>query len=371
MELEKIRDRLDALNWQTLLILSERLMLVREVATQKKAKGDGVIHAPSREAAIFDRTIDHCRVLGLDANYVLEIVSLMIAHAKDAECDVLGVETFLDTRPKKPEDLRADLLKLTAATAPNYSPDYCEGQGSDAVQSHLGRERNLLEQSIDALANKKLAIDLGCANGKATEFLEGHFSRVRAFDICPQMIDHARTRRLWPSHVEFETADLEEGIPQDDASVSFAVANFGAASEVSQRLLPELSRTLENDGKAFLSFYNADAISNLWYYPWPSTMRAHLNVHNNTLEVWYQDRVYTVQGAGMTVMMLQEACGLHGLEVEWVETYPTFLSIVPRFFFGSSRFRPLVEAVTEVDEAMARKAPYRGTHLTALVRKIS
>ena len=369
MELEKIRDRLDALSWQMLLILNERLMLVREVAAQKKTKGDGVIHAPSREAAIFDRTVDHCRVLGLDPDYVLEIVSLMIAHAKDAECDVLGVDTFLDTRPKKQEDLRANLLKLTAATAPNYSPDYCEGRGSDAVQSYLGREQQLLRESIDALPNRKVALDLGCATGKVAELLERYFCRVRGFDLCPQMIEHARTRRLWPDYVEFETTDLEERIPQDDASVSFAVANFGAASEVSQHLLPELSRVLEKGGKAFLSFYNADAISNLWYYPWPSTMRAHLNAYNNTLEVWYRDQVYTVQGTGMTVRMLQEACGLHGLEVEWVETYPTFLSIVPRFFFGSPRFRPLVKAVTEVDEAMARKEPYRGTHLTALIRK--
>lgn len=40
MELEKIRDRLDALNWQMMLILVERLALVREVATQKKEEGE-------------------------------------------------------------------------------------------------------------------------------------------------------------------------------------------------------------------------------------------------------------------------------------------------------------------------------------------
>lgn len=369
MELEKIRDRLDVLNWQMMLILVERLALVREVAMQKKKKGNGVIHAPSREAEIFDRMVDYCRVLGLDPDYVLEIVSLMIAHAKDAECDVLGVDTFLDKQPKLREDLRVNLLKLTAVTASQYGLDYCEGQGADAVRSYLSREQQLMKESIDALPHRKLALDLGCATGKTAELLERYFCRVRGFDVCPQMIEQARTRRLWPRYMEFETTDLEDGIPVVDGSVSFAVANFGAASEVSQGLFQELSRVLESGGKGFLSFYNADAISNLWYYPWPSTLRAHLNTYNNTLEVWYRDKVYTVGGNGMTVRALNVECERHGLTVEWIQTYPTFLSIVPRFFFGSPRYQKLVQAVTEVDNTLACQEPHRGTYLTALLKK--
>ena len=104
---------------------------------------------------------------------------------------------------------------------------------------------------------------------------------------------------------------------------------------------------LETGGKAFLSFYNADAISNLWYYPWPSTLRAHLNTYNNTLEVWYRNKVYTVRGNGMTAFALKQECEQYGLTVEWVETYPTFLSIIPRLFFGSPRYQKLVQAVTD------------------------
>lgn len=368
MELAEIRERLDVLNQQLLGIIAERLELVREVARKKKAKG-GVIHAPVREAEIFDRTTRQCKELGLDPDYVLEIVSLMIAHAKDAECDILGVDTFLDTRPKSPEELRANLLTLTAATASQYGLGYCEGQGADAVQSYLRREQQLLRESIDALPQRKLALDLGCATGRAAELLERYFCRVRGFDVCPQMIEQARTRRLWPDYVEFEAKDLEERIPADDSSVSLAVANFGAASEVSQGLLAELSRVLEPGGKGFLSFYNAYAISNVWYYPWPSTLRAHLNTYNNTLEVWYDGKVYTVQGRGMTVETLKEECDRNGLQVEWIETYPTMLSILPRFFFGSHRFQSLVRAVADVDNTLARQKPYRGTYLSALIKK--
>lgn len=369
MELEKIRERLDALNWQMMLILVERLLLVKEVATQKKAKGNGVIHAPSREAEIFDRMVDYCRVLGLDPDYVLEIVSLMIAHAKDAECDVLGVDTFLDTNAKHKEDLRENLLQLTSVVASQYSYNYCDGHGADAVRSYLNREQRLMSDSISNLSQKGLAIDLGCAVGRTAEFLEQHFSLVQGFDVSPQMVKQAHMRKHWGEHVEFEATDLEERIPADDDSVSFVVADFGSASEVSQNLIQEVSRVLKKGGKGFLSFYNANAISNLWYYPWPSTLRAHLNTYNNTIEVWYQDKVYTIQGNGMTAPSLQHECSRHGLNVEWVETYPTFLSIVPRFFFGSSRYQSLVQAVTEVDDTLARQDPYRGTYLTALVTK--
>lgn len=369
MELDQIRNRLDALSWQTLLILAERLMLVKEVAHQKQLKGDGVIHAPAREAAIFDRTRDHCRVLGLDPDYVLEIVSLMIAHAKDAECDVLGVDTFLDTRPKSPVELRANLLQFTQAIADDLAVDYCEGSGSDAAQSYLIRERKLLEESIAGLHNLDVALDIGRATGATAAILEPSFRQVEVYDVCPQLIERVRTMRVWPDTVKFAVADLQSDIPAADASVSFAVANFGTASEIGVNVLPELARTLIRGGKAFLSFYNTEAISGLWYYPWPSTVRSHLNPHNSTLEVWYRDKVYVVQGNGMSVRVLLEECQLNGLTVEWVETYPTFLSILPRFFFGSARFQMLVQAVTEIDDVLARQAPHRGTYLTALISK--
>mgnify|MGYP001618739550 CR=1 FL=1 len=94
MDLKKIREHLDIMDWDLLVLLATRLLLVREVAEQKRGKGP--IHAPEREAEIFSRVADDCHVLGLDPDYILEIVSLIIAHAKDAECDVLGIDTFFN-----------------------------------------------------------------------------------------------------------------------------------------------------------------------------------------------------------------------------------------------------------------------------------
>jgi SAM-dependent methyltransferase len=222
---------------------------------------------------------------------------------------------------------------------------------------------------VDRLPHRELALDLGCATGRTAEFLQPYFRNIIGIDVCPQMIDHAKGRRSWAPNVAFQVADLQERIPVEDGSASFVAATFGAASEVSSDLLSEVRRVLVPGGKAFLSFYNSNAISNLWYYPWPSTMRAHLNTYNDTLEVWYEGKVYVVRGVGMKPQDLQAECEAKGLVLQGMGTFPTFVSILPRFFFSSSRFHSLVKAVTDADKELARSKPYRGTYLTAVVTK--
>lgn len=60
---------------------------------------------------------------------------------------------------------------------------------------------------------------------------------------------------------------MECGIPAEDASVDFVVANFGSASEISSDIFPEISRVLTSGGVAYLSFYNNSALSNTWWQP--------------------------------------------------------------------------------------------------------
>ena len=125
MSLDEIRDRLDLGDTQMLEWLATRASLVREVARIKEAKGAS-LQAADREASMFARKQIQCRVLGLDFHYVAELVSLMIWHSKQIECDELGRDTFLDTNPVPPERLHSQLLELTAAEAPRYD-EYCRG----------------------------------------------------------------------------------------------------------------------------------------------------------------------------------------------------------------------------------------------------
>ncbi|MFT5394297.1 MAG: chorismate mutase/prephenate dehydrogenase, partial [Gammaproteobacteria bacterium] len=89
MTLEEIRDRLDLGDSQMLEWLATRANLVREVARIKDAKGAS-LQAADREASMFAKKQIQCRVLGLDFDYISEIVSLMIWHSKQIECDELG-----------------------------------------------------------------------------------------------------------------------------------------------------------------------------------------------------------------------------------------------------------------------------------------
>lgn len=369
-DLPEIRTRIDELNRAMLDILTERVLLVRQVARKKQEKGAS-IHAPVREAQVFHWLEQECVKRGLDGNYMLGLMSLIIAHAKDAECEELGLDTFMPSASVAAGTLREQLLALAQAAAPAYDTEYCNGRGGDAIHAYLRREERLLDTVTAGLPHRGLALDLGCAIGNVANVLQRRFKEVRAYDVSPHMIERAQGSRVWQSRVRFHQHDLETGIPVDDASASLAVASFGAASEICAELLPELARVLKPGGRALLSFSNREALGPMWYYPWPSTLRAHANTHNDTLEVWYGDMVYTVRNVSVTAELLAKECREQDLVLERLETYPTFLSILPRFFFSSERsqYAKLVQAVTEIDDTLAFGPHHRGTYLVAVLQK--
>ena len=367
MSLDEIRDRLDLGDTQMLEWLATRARLVREVARIKEAKGES-LQAADREASMFARKQIQCRVLGLDFHYVAELVSLMIWHSKQIECDELGRDTFLDTSPVPPARLHEQLLELTAAEAPRYD-EYCRGEGADAVSSYIDLELGWIRLASDEAPDRDLALDLGCATGQVAEFLQSRFDRVRAFDVSPAMIEHARARCDWHSGVALEVRDLDGGIPAADGTVSLAVANFGAASELAPDLPRELARVLRPGGTALLSWYNRDALVNEWFYPWPATVHSHLNPHNDTLEVWSGGSVYTIRARAMTVDGARRACESAGLEFRLAGTYPTLQPILPAFVARSTRARSLFDACRQLDDHLAYPGIDMGSWIVAIVAR--
>ena len=367
MTLDEIRDRLDLGDTQMLEWLATRANLVREVARIKEAKGAS-LQAADREASMFARKQIQCRVLGLDFHYVAELVSLMIWHSKQIECDELGRGTFLDTKPVAPERLHAQLLALTEAVAPRYD-EYCRGEDTAAVASHIDRELEWIEAAAGEAPDRALALDLGCATGQVAALLQSRFERVRGFDVSPAMIEHARRRCDWRPGVDFEVRDLDGGIPASDGTVSFAAANFGAASELAADLPRELARVLRPGGAALLSWYNADALVNDWFYPWPATVHSHLNPHNDTLEVWSGGSVYTIRARAMTVDEARCACESAGLAVRVLGTYPTLQPILPAFVVRSPRARALYDACRQLDDHLAPPEVGKGSCIIAVASR--
>ena len=267
-----------------------------------------------------------------------------------------------------PARLHAQLLELTAIEAPRYD-DYCRGEDADAVSSYLDREFEWIEAAAAEAPDRALALDLGCATGQVAEFLQSRFDRVRGFDISPAMIEHARARCAWNPGVELEVRDLDDGIPAEDGAVSLAVANFGAASELAADLLRELARVLRPGGRAVLSWYNREALVNEWFYPWPATVHSHLNPHNDTLEVWSGESVYTIRARAMTVDGGRLACESAGLGFRLAGTFPTLQPILPAFVARNPRARALYDTCRQLDDHLAAPGIDRGSFIIAVASR--
>lgn len=374
LDIPTIRDRLNSIDGLMLRLLAERAYLVREVGKIKHSQGQS-LQASDREAAMFARMQSECESLHLNFDYIAELWSTMIYYAKVMECEEVGIESFLNKKPVPTEELRGGLLALTEITAPQYDA-YCDGDGANAASAYRRREIHRIRHAIGkGLPGSELALDLGCATGQITEELEGHFSQVCGFDISPHMCAEGFKRRTWRETTSFAVADIEKRIPVDDNCVDFLVANFGCASELGPNLLSETKRVLKPGGKAVLSYYNTDSLLNRWFYPWPSTVRARLNPHNNTVEVWTNNKVFTIHAVGTTVKELEVSLRCSGLEVVDgnIETYPTFQAIVPRFFFTAKMAdsQEMVHIAEEIDSHLAksRSGMYRGTYILVEVKK--
>ena len=230
-----------------------------------------------------------------------------------------------------PARLHAQLLELTAIEAPRYD-EYCRGEDADAVSSYLDREFEWIEAAAGEAPGRARALDLGCATGQVAEFLQSRFDRVRGFDISPAMIEHARARCAWNPGVELEVRDLDGGIPAEDGAVSLAVANFGRRFRAGRGPPPRARPGAPSRGAGRCSpGTTREALANEWFYPWPATVHSHLNPHNDTLEVWSGESVYTIRARAMAVDEARLACESAGLGFRLAGTFPTLQPILPAF----------------------------------------
>jgi len=377
-ELVPIRDKIDEIDQALLSLLTDRSKLVEKVGILKEQHGKG-LQASDREASKFKKLTQRAEALGLDPRYVLELWSLIIWNSKISECHVTNRETFMNQNPVPADELRRNLLSLTKAVCVGYD-DYCNGYLTHAMSSYRDRETHSFMRIMRSMGmnGRKLGIDLGCANGQATRYLQPMFEEVRAYDVSPDMISAAKNRQQWSSKVSFHVHDLELGIPAEDNSVSFAIANFGTASELGPNLLSELKRVLCPGGKAQLSFYNADALVNQWFYPWPATIKTRANPWNETVEVWANETVYVVQGKSETVHSLKQSSRANGLHADVWESYPTFGGMLPVVFFEEPMYEGYVESIKRIDSHLARSSEkttkdskvHQGTYILTELTKI-
>ena len=340
-----------------------------EEVAQKKAAEDLPIHHPQREAEVLAYAEFLATKYKVESDHLREIVALLIVHSKEIQCRFLGREVIFDTQRPSDAELRNNLFQLTKTTATAYLDNYCGGRHANALQFARDIEMKELETTIRSLDKHGVALDLGCAIGTATEHLASAFNRIRAFDVSEDMIRAAKLRMPWGSQVVFEEADLFNEIPASDSSASLVVADFGAASEVSNNIFVETARVLCPRGKALLSFYNRESLDTKSYYPSTVALRSHVNTFNNTVEVWYDGNCYIVHAEAITDTDIRLRAKQAGLKVEKLLSYPTVLSVLSSYQCDRQHRTGLAEGVSRIDERLLLEVPMQGHYLLAVLSK--
>jgi len=287
---------------------------------------------------------------------------------------------------------RDELLRLTKAVAPHYDESYAREFFGTKI--YLRFEKGELGRLIADLEDHQLALDLGCATGIKSVMLSESFKQVVGYDISPDMIAKAKARLEKENgngkRVIFEVADLEEGIPQNDASVSLVLMNLGTGSDIRNinKLLAETQRVLSPGGVFLFSFYNADSLlAKLGFLPWPTSLAAMVDSDKRCLEVHFRKEAFLIYARPYTVDEVRQLFAANGLTIRKIFTHPSISTILPEDILTTEIFKsygdltqarryrqaivevednqPARDALAKVDEELARSPQNLGAYILA------
>lgn len=407
LDLTKIGRRLACVDRHLLQTLAVRIGegSLSEAVAECKRKPQGPLPELTRKE-IEDQRIAQAATwaerLRIDPNYASCLLYSVIVESCRTQMNYLH-RHFNDQASAGEDDLEAlwlfyreELLRLTKAVAPYYDESYAtEFFGT---KLYLRFEKGELGRLIADLDDHQLALDLGCATGIKSIKLSESFQRVVGYDISPDMIEMANDRlkkmQVNAERIAFEVADLENGIPQDDASVSLVLMNLGTGSDIRniEKLLAETRRVLRPGGVFLFSFYNSDSLlAKLGFLPWPTSLAANVDPDKMFLEVHCGKKVFFIYAHPYTVDEITELFETSGLIIREVLTHPTFSAIMPEDVFTTEIFRaysPLIEgqrccravmeaeenksardALMRVDEELARSSQHLGAYILVVGAK--
>lgn len=370
-------------------ISKEEVSKERKEIREIKKKGNLV-----REQIERDRVNEIAKLAnakGLDDDSARAFLKLLILASCQVQIIQRDDRQEDDESPDTPQEWRdyfmRNLLALTAEIAPVYDAKY--GQGAPfSTDSYIEFEDGIFNTEIGALkalGNNDLALDLGCATGRVSFMLAPHFKRVIGFDVSPQMIGKAYSKKiLGLPGLEFREADFEKGLPFNNGSVSFVVMNQGTASEAFdfRQMLVEIKRVLKKDGRFLFSFYNSTALIYHWFLPWMPSLASEINLVKHCLDVTVDKKIFQIFARPYSVAEIESILDERGLKVGGSEnkpclySYPTLAPILPEEFFEADkddrekglRFDPKIEkAIKKIDRALC---PQRmGAYLVVTGRK--
>ena len=133
----------------------------------------------------------------------------------------------------------------------------------------LRRYEAALLQRLGGGLKRKRVLEIGCGRGVGTEIIFERFgaSEVHAFDVDPDMIDHARIRlaRYTPNRLKLYVGDAA-AIDEPDASFD-AVFDFAIIYHIPnwKEAVAEVARVLRPGGKFYIEEVTSHALDR-WFY---------------------------------------------------------------------------------------------------------
>jgi len=356
LDLRELGDRLKMVDQHIVALLAQRMELARQVERYKRHRGQPIIRFEVEDDRL-NKIAGLARERGLNPNFLFSLFYSIIAESCRVQINQMQIEPVV-VEDISLQQLKDNLLSLTKEIAPLYDQSY--GQDFFATKLYLELEESTFKREIGTLKgldNLDLAVDLGCATGKITFKLAESFRRVIGYDISEAMIQEARNKlgRGSYSNVEFKVADIDEGILEENESVSLAVMNLGTASDVTnlRRVLAGIRRILKPNGRFILSFYNSSALLyKCWFIPWPVSLAASINHVKHCLDVRLKDKVFSIHARPHNVKEVQGLIRQAGLKVSEILTYPTISSILPNEFFEEEGMQKII---ADIDRQLIAK----------------
>lgn len=372
LNLEELGKRLRQVDRGLVALMGERMSLALQVEEYKRGRRQPIFR-PEIEKYRLDEVCEWAHRYGLNPEFARSIFYSIIGES----CKMQMIQ--LQDNADSPEGLideeqwnvtlKKNLLRLTARCATTYDEQYSDN--FYATQLHADFEQRVIIKACQQYHGTDLALDLGCGTGRIAFMLGDYFKNVVGYDISPDMIEVAQSKRTAASgeNFDFKSVDLEEkGIPQPDGVASFVVMSMGFASDL--RLLPmvlsEVNRVLVSGGTAFISFYNVDALIYQWdFIPWPVSLIGEINLHKKCLEVhWAERETYAIYARPYSINEVYELMP-DSLPITKIMTHPTICSILPDTLFSDQRVR---DSIASIDGKLADENA--GAYITVLVRKL-
>ena len=89
MDLNSLREPIDASDRQLFLVLAQRFALIREVGRFKREQGIAMLQ-PQREAEITEQFQEHARELGLSETFGQRLIALILDEAHRLENEIIN-----------------------------------------------------------------------------------------------------------------------------------------------------------------------------------------------------------------------------------------------------------------------------------------